>query len=117
MHCVLSKGSAVGRPNQWSDVLTAILVCYSLCICAISLYGVRMKPMEQISHSIIYIYVYEYMSCVTKRQIYLYIYIYIYTRIYVVRNQETNLPIYICIFVNVLDVGDKVSPLTHLCVN
>jgi len=35
MHFVLSKDSAVGRPNQWSDLLAAILACafvLSLCI-------------------------------------------------------------------------------------
>jgi len=54
MHFVLSKVSAVGRPNQWSNLLAAILACYLLCICAITLYRVRIKPMEQIIHSIMY---------------------------------------------------------------
>lgn len=54
MHFVLSKGSAVGRPNQWSDLLTAVLAFYSLCICAINLYRVRIKPVEQITHSTMY---------------------------------------------------------------
>ena len=53
MHFLLSKGSAVGRRNQWSDLLAAILVCYPLCICAIGLCRVRIKRMGKITHIII----------------------------------------------------------------
>jgi len=43
----------MGRPNQWSDLLAAILACHPSCICASSLCRVRFKRMEKITHSII----------------------------------------------------------------